>query len=82
MRTTSYSVMVRFPLLECPDTFPFPLLEINFVLSYKRFRDLTCPSGCDAGFHLYCLTPPLQTVPEGDWFCPVCIESKQQTVEQ
>ena len=27
---------------------------------------------CDAGWHLYCLTPPLVTVPAGDWLCPDC----------
>ncbi|KAK9728016.1 PHD-finger [Popillia japonica] len=28
--------------------------------------------GCDLGFHLECLTPPLSDVPEGLWFCPEC----------
>jgi hypothetical protein len=32
---------------------------------------LLCDS-CDRGWHLYCLTPPLKTVPEGDWICPQC----------
>lgn len=27
---------------------------------------------CDEGFHMFCLTPPLKRVPEGDWFCPKC----------
>ena len=29
---------------------------------------------CDKGFHLFCLSPPLDDVPEGDWICPLCIE--------
>ena len=29
--------------------------------------------GCDAGWHTYCLTPPLGGVPEGAWFCPACM---------
>ena len=28
--------------------------------------------GCDKGTHMYCLTPPLREVPQGDWFCPDC----------
>lgn len=28
--------------------------------------------GCDLGFHLYCLTPPLEEVPVGAWYCNYC----------
>ncbi|CAM6118357.1 unnamed protein product [Calypogeia fissa] len=28
--------------------------------------------GCLAGFHLTCLSPPLESVPEGDWICSYC----------
>lgn len=28
---------------------------------------------CDRGCHTYCLQPPLEDVPEGDWVCPLCI---------
>ena len=27
---------------------------------------------CDAAFHLYCLRPALQAVPDGSWFCARC----------
>ena len=27
---------------------------------------------CGNGYHLKCLTPPLEAVPKGDWFCPTC----------
>jgi hypothetical protein len=27
---------------------------------------------CDAPYHLRCLDPPLDAVPEGEWFCPGC----------
>ena len=30
--------------------------------------------GCDAGYHTYCSQPPIEDVPEGDWFCPSCPE--------
>ncbi|KAJ8961793.1 hypothetical protein NQ318_021395 [Aromia moschata] len=34
-------------------------------------RMLLC-SGCDLGFHLYCLRPPLTDVPAGAWYCDEC----------
>ena len=27
---------------------------------------------CKRGYHTYCLNPPLDSVPEGDWHCPHC----------
>ncbi|KAF2898828.1 hypothetical protein ILUMI_07346 [Ignelater luminosus] len=29
---------------------------------------------CDRGYHMYCLTPPLNTPPEGSWSCKLCID--------
>ena len=29
--------------------------------------------GCDRGYHIYCLKPPLKKVPRSDWFCSDCI---------
>jgi hypothetical protein len=28
--------------------------------------------GCGGGWHLRCLQPPLDGVPEGVWYCPAC----------
>lgn len=28
---------------------------------------------CDAGFHIFCLDPPLKSIPDGDWLCPNCL---------
>ena len=33
---------------------------------------------CTRVFHTTCLTPPLQSPPEGDWKCPVCVETKSR----
>ena len=32
---------------------------------------------CDAGWHLDCLSPPLASVPEGEWLCPDCPPARQ-----
>nr|XP_037274158.1 LOW QUALITY PROTEIN: bromodomain adjacent to zinc finger domain protein 1A-like [Rhipicephalus microplus] len=41
----------------------------------RRRRDpermLLC-DGCDRGHHLYCLKPPLEEIPIGDWYCVSC----------
>lgn len=29
--------------------------------------------GCDKGFHMFCLNPPLDTIPAGEWKCPMCL---------
>ncbi|KAL1924863.1 uncharacterized protein VTP21DRAFT_4517 [Calcarisporiella thermophila] len=29
--------------------------------------------GCDRGYHMYCLTPPLSSIPNTDWYCVKCL---------
>jgi hypothetical protein len=38
----------------------------------KARQILLLCDGCDAGYHLTCLKPLLNEVPEGDWFCGIC----------
>ncbi|KAM1534514.1 hypothetical protein PS1_008278 [Malus domestica] len=35
--------------------------------------------GCGIGTHIECCNPPLESVPEDDWFCPNCSWSKNST---
>ena len=42
--------------------------------------------GCDCGFHIFCLKPPMKKIPEGDddWFCKPCkagVERMTKSVE-
>lgn len=37
----------------------------------REDRLLLC-DGCDSGYHMECLTPPLDSVPVEEWFCPEC----------
>jgi hypothetical protein len=32
---------------------------------------LVCDS-CSKGWHMLCLAPPLEEIPEGQWLCPRC----------
>ncbi|XP_041935566.1 lysine-specific demethylase 5A isoform X2 [Alosa sapidissima] len=56
-------------------------LEVNFIDLYlclvcgrgdEEERLLLC-DGCDDSYHTFCLIPPLQDVPKGDWRCPKCV---------
>ncbi|XP_039519055.1 PHD and RING finger domain-containing protein 1 isoform X2 [Pimephales promelas] len=42
----------------------------------REDRLLLC-DGCDAGYHMECLTPPLDAVPVEEWFCPECVASNR-----
>lgn len=44
----------------------------------REDRLLLC-DGCDLGYHLECLEPPLEFVPIEDWYCPTC--QRQQEPE-
>ena len=34
--------------------------------------------GCDKGCHTYCHKPKITTIPDGDWFCPMCVAKVHQ----
>jgi len=48
--------------------------------SDREDRMLLC-DGCDRGYHLECLTPPMTTVPIEEWFCPDCTRPRTTPVE-
>ncbi|CAG2166915.1 unnamed protein product [Oppiella nova] len=39
----------------------------------REDRLLLC-DGCDFGYHCECLTPPINTIPIEEWFCPDCYQ--------
>ncbi|XP_045137261.1 NK-tumor recognition protein-like [Portunus trituberculatus] len=41
----------------------------------REERLLLC-DGCDLGYHLECLDPPLDQVPVEEWFCPSCTSAE------
>jgi histone demethylase JARID1 len=36
-------------------------------------EDLLLCDGCNRGYHMYCLRPPLHSVPKTDWYCLHCL---------
>uniref|UniRef100_A0A8C6V869 Bromodomain PHD finger transcription factor n=1 Tax=Neogobius melanostomus TaxID=47308 RepID=A0A8C6V869_9GOBI len=41
-----------------------------------RLGDLLCCETCSAVYHLECVKPPLEAVPEDEWQCEVCVAHK------
>ena len=39
---------------------------------------LVC-DGCERAYHTECLRPPLEIIPKGDWYCPVCVVLQQKS---
>jgi len=37
---------------------------------------------CLRGYHIYCLSPPIASVPAGDWFCGRCTPHKKGNMEE
>uniref|UniRef100_A0A0N5D0Y7 Bromodomain adjacent to zinc finger domain protein 2B n=1 Tax=Thelazia callipaeda TaxID=103827 RepID=A0A0N5D0Y7_THECL len=29
---------------------------------------------CDMGYHMYCFRPRIAVVPDGEWYCPLCVQ--------
>jgi len=44
-------------------------------------RMLLC-DGCNKGFHLGCLSPPLAAIPESDWYCAACTVTVHGVVDK
>jgi len=40
--------------------------------------DMLICDACDRGWHIHCLKPKLTSIPEGDWYCPPCIEAQRK----
>lgn len=46
---------------------------LNFI--YRVCKDggeLLCCDSCPSAYHTFCLNPPLDDIPDGDWKCPRC----------
>lgn len=52
---------------EMPDTHDCVVCETGT----NEDQILLCDA-CDRGFHTYCLQPRIESIPDGDWYCPDC----------
>ncbi|VDM32578.1 unnamed protein product [Hydatigera taeniaeformis] len=49
----------------------------DFCRICRQSGEVLCCDTCPAVFHLTCLTPPLEAVPNSSWHCPLC-EAEQE----
>ncbi|TFK43830.1 jumonji superfamily protein [Crucibulum laeve] len=68
---------VRTPLVQAlPDARPMTNgNQQNCEICHKKNRgeEMLLCDGCDCGFHMFCLDPPLDTIPKEQWFCYTCL---------
>lgn len=52
-----------------------PSQEQHCEICHKRNRgeEMLLCDGCDCGFHIFCLDPPLTFIPKEQWFCFTCL---------
>src|SRR5690242_5131376 len=65
---------------------PWRTCERESLTLYLLHQDeeliLICDS-CDNGFwHTFCLNPPLNEVPQGNWYCPSCSASREKEMQK
>ncbi|KAI0775906.1 PLU-1-like protein-domain-containing protein [Trametes elegans] len=48
-------------------------LHCEICLKKDQGEKMLICDGCDCGFHMFCLDPPLSNVPRGQWFCHTCL---------
>ncbi|ESK86819.1 rum1 [Moniliophthora roreri MCA 2997] len=39
----------------------------------NRGEEMLLCDGCDCGFHMFCLDPPIDAIPKDQWFCYTCL---------
>ncbi|RPD66829.1 hypothetical protein L226DRAFT_529234 [Lentinus tigrinus ALCF2SS1-7] len=48
-------------------------LHCEICLKKDQGEKMLICDGCDCGFHMFCLDPPLSNIPKGQWFCHLCL---------
>ncbi|KAH8917845.1 RCC1/BLIP-II [Atractiella rhizophila] len=60
--------------------FVVDVLEVCMVCKGEEDPLLECDK-CEQPYHLTCLIPKLNEVPEGEWFCPICLPREETVVK-
>ncbi|XP_042200122.1 bromodomain adjacent to zinc finger domain protein 2A isoform X2 [Callorhinchus milii] len=76
LRTTSAAQLCNcIQQLERALSWEKSIMRVSCQICRKGDNDeflLLCDN-CDQGCHTYCLRPQIADIPDGDWFCPICV---------
>ena len=69
LRDTHYYIVINFIFIK----------QANILLyyNYLYIQDLICCDGCTKVYHSACHKPMIAALPEGDWYCMICCETKK-----
>ena len=48
-------------------------LPCQVCRDHHHWESMLLCDNCDNGWHMYCVDPPMEEVPPGQWLCPDCI---------
>ncbi|XP_048001811.1 bromodomain adjacent to zinc finger domain protein 2A-like [Leguminivora glycinivorella] len=72
---TSAQLAMLAAALEAATAWDKSVMKANcqFCLLGDNEGQLLLCDGCDKGYHTYCFKPSMEKIPEGDWYCWVCV---------
>ncbi|XP_063370993.1 uncharacterized protein LOC134659272 [Cydia amplana] len=72
---TSAQLAMLAAALEAATAWDKSAMKANcqFCLLGDNEEELLLCDGCDKGYHTYCFKPSMDKIPEGDWYCWVCV---------
>eukprot|EP00249_Psilotum_nudum_P023665 c28947_g1_i3 orf=169-2403(+) len=47
----------------------------------KDDKDVLLCDSCESAYHMHCLTPALESIPEGNWYCPTCMATGRKPID-
>lgn len=66
----------------CEPESEFDYTNCEICNSADREESMLLCDGCDKGYHMGCLDPPLTEIPEGSWYCDNCFSSESDISEE
>ena len=48
----------------------------------EEVENMLLCDGCDSAYHIHCLHPPMESIPDGDWFCKFCVQRRKTTFQK
>ncbi|XP_063851333.1 bromodomain adjacent to zinc finger domain protein 2B-like isoform X2 [Scylla paramamosain] len=54
----------------------------QFCHSGDHEEKLLLCDGCDKGYHTHCFKPPMNNIPDGDWYCYECVNKFSDTSQR